>query len=467
VFVKLKRLAWLLMLGDLLLTLLALVLADWLRRYLPFGRLLGSTPTYLNAPLYLLVSIIWPLVFQALSIYQVHHTTTWVGGARQLLLAVSTAVFAFAGALYFSFRDVPRLLVVYFFVLDLGALAAGRLLLGSLIRYLQRRGRAICRVLVVGAGEGLDQVVRTLKTNPVPGIKLVGVASDALEGGELWSDVPWLGRPEDTPRLIEAKQVDEVIVAFPAADFARVERLAYALLPLPVRLRIVPGFVNLVVARSSVELLAGIPLIGLREPAIQGLSWVVKRVFDLAFGLAALALLWPLMLVIALLIRLDSPGPALFCQKRVGENGRIFTIYKFRTMVENSDHLPKVTPDKDGRRVYKLPDDPRVTQIGRFLRRASLDELPNLFNVLRGEMSLVGPRPELLPIANTYQPWQRPRLAVLPGMTGWWQVNGRSDLPNHLNTEYDLFYVRNRSLWLDIRILCKTVGVVLQGKGAY
>lgn len=409
-------------------------------------------------------------MFHALSVYRIRHTASRVGHARELLLAVATVVFAFAGALYFSFRDVPRLLVICFFVLDLGLLAGWRLIVGGVMRHLQGHGRALNRVLVVGAGKGLEPVARTLRDCAVPGLKLVGVA---MEPCGLWPEgggdaIPLLGRPEDIARLVQQHRIDEVILAFPAADFVRVERIAYRLLYLPVRVRIVPDLAGLVVARSSVESLAGIPLIGLREPVIEGLNWMIKRVFDLAVSLVVLILLWPLMAAIAVLIRLDSAGSILFRQKRVGENDRIFTIFKFRTMAPGSDHLPKVLVDEDGHRVYKLPDDPRITRIGRFLRRTSLDELPNFVNVLKGEMSLVGPRPELLPIADTYEPWQRQRLAVQPGMTGWWQVNGRSDLPLHENTEHDLYYVRNYSLWLDVKILLKTVGVVVvQGKGAY
>jgi lipopolysaccharide/colanic/teichoic acid biosynthesis glycosyltransferase len=174
------------------------------------------------------------------------------------------------------------------------------------------------------------------------------------------------------------------------------------------------------------------------------------------------------MLLIALAIRLDSPGPIIFRQQRVGENGRLFWMYKFRTMLSEADMRdPDVALDEAGRAVYKSPDDARVTRVGRFLRRTSLDELPQFFNVMKGEMSLVGPRPELQFIVERYEPWQRQRLAMPPGITGWWQVNGRSDLPMHLNTQLDLYYVRNYSLWLDVKILWKTVGAVLQGRGAY
>ncbi len=159
----------------------------------------------------------------------------------------------------------------------------------------------------------------------------------------------------------------------------------------------------------------------------------------------------------------------LFRQQRVGENGRLFTMYKFRSMVVNAEELQEQVNevDEEGHIIHKKPNDPRVTRVGRFIRRYSLDELPQLFNVLKGDMSLVGPRPELPWLVEKYEPWQRKRFAVPQGITGWWQVNGRSDKPMHLHTEDDLFYIQNYSLWLDLLILWKTVWVVLRGKGAY
>jgi lipopolysaccharide/colanic/teichoic acid biosynthesis glycosyltransferase len=173
--------------------------------------------------------------------------------------------------------------------------------------------------------------------------------------------------------------------------------------------------------------------------------------------------------IIALAIRLDSPGPALFKQKRVGENCQLITVWKLRTMVQNADDLlPQVIQETpDGQVIHKQPDDPRVTRMGRFLRRFSLDELPQLWNVLKGEMSWVGPRPELPWLVERYEGWQRKRFAVPPGITGWWQVSGRSDRPMHMHVEDDLYYIHNYSIWLDLRILWRTIGVFLSGKGAY
>jgi exopolysaccharide biosynthesis polyprenyl glycosylphosphotransferase len=208
---------------------------------------------------------------------------------------------------------------------------------------------------------------------------------------------------------------------------------------------------------------------GLKEPVINGFDRVVKRIFDLVIATATLLLLWPVMLIIAIAIKLDSPGPAILKQERVGENGRIFTVYKFRSMVQDADKMLNdvIQRTDDGAIIHKRPDDPRITRVGRFIRRTSLDELPQLFNVVKGDMSMVGPRPELPFIVENYESWQHKRFAVQPGITGWWQINGRSDKPMHMHTEDDLYYISHYSPLLDLQILFKTVGVVLRGKGAY
>jgi exopolysaccharide biosynthesis polyprenyl glycosylphosphotransferase len=194
-----------------------------------------------------------------------------------------------------------------------------------------------------------------------------------------------------------------------------------------------------------------------------------KRVFDLTLGSFALLLALPLMTLSALMIYLEDGSPVIFRQKRVGRNGRLFEIYKFRTMVKNAEQLqPRPEQwDRDGNLIHKTRSDPRVTHVGRVLRRFSLDELPQLFNVLAGTMSLVGPRPELPSLVAKYEAWQHKRFTVPPGMTGWWQINGRSDRPMHLHTEDDLYYIQNHTIWLDLQIILRTLWVVIIGKGAY
>jgi lipopolysaccharide/colanic/teichoic acid biosynthesis glycosyltransferase len=194
-----------------------------------------------------------------------------------------------------------------------------------------------------------------------------------------------------------------------------------------------------------------------------------KHLFDLFFGLVALILALPLMALSVLMVYLEDGLPVIFCQTRVGKDGRLFVMFKIRTMVKNAEQLQSQVEkrDSDGNLIHKMKDDPRVTRVGRVLRRFSLDELPQLFNVLSGTMSLVGPRPEIPSLAERYEPWQRQRLDVLPGMTGWWQINGRSDKPMHLHTEDDLYYIQNHSMWLDLQIIVRTIWIVLSGKGAY
>jgi exopolysaccharide biosynthesis polyprenyl glycosylphosphotransferase len=223
--------------------------------------------------------------------------------------------------------------------------------------------------------------------------------------------------------------------------------------------RILPDVFEMAAMKARVEDFYGLPLISIREPSITPVQARVKRGFDLVLSAILLMVLSPLMLLVALWVRLDSPGPVLIHQRRVGAGGMPFFMHKFRTMYWRPEGPEAAVP--------KQPDDPRVTRAGRFLRRTSLDELPQLWNVLRGEMSLVGPRPELPAIVDLYEPWQRKRFLVPPGMTGWWQVNGRAERSMHLNTEIDLYYVQNYSILLDLQILLRTLGAVIRGRGAY
>ena len=209
---------------------------------------------------------------------------------------------------------------------------------------------------------------------------------------------------------------------------------------------------------------------GQPEPAsLTGYQRAIKRTIDVAAAGLGLIAIAPIMIAIAIAIKLDSQGPVFFRQQRVGENKRMFGMYKFRSMFTDAEQRLSevIRHTTDGHVLHKQPNDPRVTRIGRFIRRTSLDELPQLLNVIFGDMSLVGPRPELPMLVAKYEPWQHERLCVPQGMTGWWQVNGRADKHMHLNTQEDIYYVRNYSLMLDLQIILKTVWVVLRGKGAY
>jgi exopolysaccharide biosynthesis polyprenyl glycosylphosphotransferase len=278
-----------------------------------------------------------------------------------------------------------------------------------------------------------------------------------------------MGRFADIRQLVTESAITDIIIALPYSIYQRMNEVVNSTTDLPVKVWVALGFFDLALYKTDIEDFAGVPMVDLRAPALSEFQRLVKRGFDLLLGLLCLILAFPFMIVISLLILIVDGKPVFFLQKRVGENGRIFEMYKFRTMVRNADQLKDQVEqtDLEGNLVHKNQEDPRITGFGRFLRRFSLDELPQFLNVVIGTMSLVGPRPELPYLVEKYQPWQRKRFAVPPGLTGWWQVNGRSERTMHLHTEDDLYYINNYSLWLDIQILIRTIWTVILGKGAY
>ena len=453
-------LAW-----DLALTLLTLYLASHIRLTLEFGLDLPSEAARLPWQIYTAVALIWLVMFLLLVPQRALFTRSLIEAIGRLIGAVLLASASFAGLLYLSLRDVSRLQFLYFAALNLSVLLVFHLGVRA-YAYSRNRLHTRRRALVVGDANTAERLADEFDRRPWTGVSVVGYTSDALDAP---GRVPRLGAVEETRRLIDEHQVDEVIFALPHQQQERVARLSLSLLQEPVMVHMIPGVLDLLFARTPVETVGGIPLISLRESALTEPQRVFKRLFDIFASATLLLLLAPLMLLIALLIKLESPGPVFFLQERIGEQGRRFKMIKFRSMYQDADRRWREVArrDEQGNLIHKSEDDPRVTRVGRRLRRTSLDELPQLINVLRGEMSLVGPRPEMPYIAAEYQPWQWQRFRVPPGITGWWQVNGRSDKPMHLHTEDDLYYIQNYSFWLDLRILFKTLIVVVQGRGAY
>ncbi len=459
------RLTGSVLLWDLILTLICLHAAASARVQLEFGYDLTQQHVQLPWQLYLSVAIIWTVIFLLLTPQRALFTGSLLEAIGRLVAAVALASLTFAGLLYLSFRDVSRLQFLYFAAGNLVLLLGFHLIVRSYIRFRHRSGWQR-RVLLVGDGPMGVQLARELLRRPWTSLSLLGCACD-----EELSDpvIPRLGAVDDVSQLIVQHQVDEVIFALPPQQQDRVVRLSLQLQQYPVMLHMVPSVLDLAFARTPVQTLGGIPLISLRESALTEPQRLLKRLFDTVASVLLLLVLSPLLLVIAVLIKLESPGPVFFLQERIGEHGRRFKIIKFRSMYADADKRWQEVARRDsqGALLHKRSDDPRVTRIGRKLRRTSLDELPQLFNVLRGEMSLVGPRPEMPYIAAEYEPWQWQRFRVPAGITGWWQVNGRSEKPMHLHTEDDLYYIQNYSFWLDLRILFKTIAVVLNGHGAY
>ncbi|NOZ49198.1 MAG: sugar transferase [Chloroflexi bacterium] len=456
--------------SDLLLTLLALYVAYHARLLLPFGVNLRTPDIHFVPALYVTVVAIWTLVFFLFNVYDTRHTLRAVDELQILLLAISIAAFVFAGVLYLSYRDLPRLMFIYFFIVDLGALIGYRWVLRIGLRWAGARQLSTRRILVIGAGRVGQTVAQRIQEEAWTGLNLVGYVDDAPEKmGQVLLGGTVLGPLSSTIQMVDRHHVDEVVFALPLHAHEPLRRLVISLQEQPVRVRVVPDVLDLAFFRASMEDWDGIPLIGLRDPAINGVNRLIKRIFDLIVASTTVLLSWPIMLSVAIAVKLDSPGPIILKQERVGENGRLFHVYKFRSMVDHADKMlaQVVQETEDGNIIHKRRDDPRITRVGRLIRRTSLDELPQLLNVLKGEMSMVGPRPELPFIVARYEAWQHKRFAVPPGITGWWQISGRSDKPMHLHTEDDLYYISHYSPLLDLQILWRTIGVVLKGKGAY
>jgi exopolysaccharide biosynthesis polyprenyl glycosylphosphotransferase len=455
---------------DLVLTEGALYVASVLRFRLPYGDQVPWEMARVPLPVYGLVVLIWIVIFMVLSLYDRNRVFRAVDEFPLVILATTLAALTLAGFLYLTFRGIPRYLFVYFFLMDLALLVSYRAALRASFRLRRSHHRGMTRVLIIGADSLGREVAQALEKYRYMGLETIGfLAEDSQRREAMIEGLPVLGTLNQACDVVEDYNVEEVIIALKHHDRNRLANLVAELQKYPVRVQVVPDFFDLAFPRAQVGIFAGIPMIGLREPAIDDFQRFVKRLFDLVVTIFMLLLLWPLLLVIAALIKLDSPGPIIFKQQRMGENGKIFWMYKFRSMIAGAEeHQDEVTQfTEDGRILHKFRDDPRVTRMGRRLRRWSLDELLQLLNVLKGDMSLVGPRPEMPWLVELYEPWQRKRFAVPQGMTSWWVISGRSDKPLHLHIEDDLYYIQNYSLLLDLQILWKTIGIMLKGRGAF
>jgi exopolysaccharide biosynthesis polyprenyl glycosylphosphotransferase len=426
-------------------------------------------PTHIIIPnaLYVLFPATWVIIYSALSIYDGRKYLRAMDEFAALSLAMLIASVSAAGILYFSYRDVSRALFFVFILLVYLLCLLWRVLARTYFRVQKSSPDRIRYVLVVGAGSLGQKVKMQLLETQVPNLVFKGFVDDYSVPGVDAKSI--LGDPNKIREVIKQYEITDVVIALPHSAYHQMGDIVQKMEDIPVQVWVALGFFDLALYNTTIEDLAGIPMLDLRASAIDDYQRMIKRAFDVFFGLIALIGALPFMAASALLIFLEDGFPILFRQKRVGENGRLFEMLKFRTMLKNAEQLQSQVGrrDTDGNIVHKTKEDPRITKTGRFLRRFSLDELPQFINVVRGDMSLVGPRPELPHLVEKYQPWQRKRFAIPPGITGWWQVTGRSDKPMHLHTEDDLYYIKNYSLWLDILILMRTIWVILVGRGAY
>ncbi|MGO8959021.1 MAG: sugar transferase [Streptosporangiaceae bacterium] len=338
------------------------------------------------------------------------------------------------------------------------------------LHHFRALGNCMRKVVVVGHPDVIAELGTVLRRDTYHGLSVVAACVLGPDCPDEIDGVPAIGGLGNVVGLVERMEADTVaVLACPEMSGARLRDLAWALEKSGTDLCVAPALLDVAGPRTTIRPTAGLPLLHMDHPEFSGARQLIKSAFDRAIAISALTLLLPLFLLIAAAIKLSDGGPALFRQTRIGKDGKPFTLCKFRTMVVDAEQrLAELTALNDGDGVlFKLRQDPRITRVGRWLRRHSLDELPQLINVLTGDMSLVGPRPALPDETSAYGHHVRRRLAVKPGITGLWQVNGRSDLPWDEAVRLDVRYVENWSFVLDLQILWKTWSAVWHGDGAY
>jgi len=416
----------------------------------------------------LLASSLTLVIFPSANVYR-----SWRGGgmaeeSRRIALAclvvmVSLAFIAFASK---SSEQYSRIWLFSWAALCWFLLVGFRLILRHLLRTLRRHRFNSKRVLIVGAGEQGQKVGRHLKREAWTGLELIGFLDNAPRAPQKIM-APVLGSIDDVADISEQQRIDEVWIALPLRDEARVRKVIAQLQGSTVSIRFVPDLFSLRLLNSAMSEVAGMPVFDICMTPMDGVNTVLKLLEDRVLATVILVLVSPLMLLIAMVIKLSSPGPVLFKQRRHGWGGVTIEIYKFRSMIEHAE--------PDGQVTQATPDDPRITRIGHFLRRTSLDELPQFINVLQGRMSIVGPRPHALEHNEHYKEFidsYMLRHKVQPGITGWAQVNGwrgetRTLEQMEKRVEFDLFYIENWSLWFDLRIIALTLFKGFGGNNAY
>lgn len=412
------------------------------------------------------VGLIYVIVLDRVGLYRREMSLLNVKELRGIFyVGLYAAAAIFAISFYIRFASLSRIMLSTAIVIAPVALYFQRQIFYRLHLFFHQKGWSRKRVLIFGAGAIGTHIAKRLFESPALGLLPVGFLDDdeSRIGMRIkWSGVgprdglPVLGGDAEISQAVR-RGIDQLLIALPSASFDRNQKLVEQCIQAGLDYGIVPNTYEKFIQNVETYEIGGIPLIRRRVSHVSLYYLVMKRMIDWVFSLFFIILLSPFWIVFAVLIKWDSKGPVIFKQKRVGLRGREFSFYKFRTMYVDAPAYTRSPSD---------PSDSRITRVGRWLRRTSLDELPQLFNVFRGDMSLVGPRPEMPFIVETYSPLQRQRLLAKPGITGVWQISAVRGEPIHANIEYDLFYLENRSILLDVAIILKTILSVIKGVGA-
>ena len=330
------------------------------------------------------------------------------------------------------------------------------------------RGGWLKKMVIVGAGPEAVDLYHHLQTKDWLGVKCVGFVDEKAQVSPV-ADLPLLGKVADLTRLVQEREVGEIVIALPPEDHALMEKIVNNGVRRNVKVRIIPDSFAYPYSNLNIQEYDGLAMIDVRQPSLDAMHRGLKRFIDISFALALIIIDLPLMIPIVIMIRMTSKGPAIFRQTRLGKDGEPFEMMKFRSMYVDAPELREklIRRNEASGAMFKMKEDPRITSFGRFIRRTSLDELPQLFNILRGDMRLVGPRPPLPDEVGRYQAHHLKRLAVRPGVTGLWQVSGRDRRDFEEMSRLDLYYIEHWSIMLDLKIILKTVPVVLSRRGAY
>lgn len=470
-----RRVRYLTIATDLVLINLAFALAyviryqwEWVtpvedRFFEPYYRYYGQQ---------VLLNVLLIMTFTQAKVWKRRRGEFWVDEVSRVVYATAAGI-TLMMAVSFFLQPAPfsRLLLFWALVTIVLFISVARLGRRLLLSMLYQRGKEVDRSLVIGSGEVGRGVIRTLLARPDLGFRAVGYLDDGTAENNIGlGRIPHLGCYTELGQILAKEpNLHTVFIALPGEMHRQISELLYVCHQYGIRAQVVPDLLQLSLNRVEFNNMVGIPMLSVRDVHISQTQRTLKRALDLTIigtgGIAALLV----MAIIAIAIKLDSPGPILYSGERIGRNGRRFHMYKFRSMVNDAEHQKeslRAFNEADGP-IFKIRNDPRLTRVGRIIRRLSLDELPQLYNVLMGHMSLVGPRPPLPEEVAAYKPWHRQRLAVIGGITGLWQVSGRSDLTFDELCLLDIYYIENWSLTLDLRILLQTIPHSLFGRGAY
>ncbi|RJP80613.1 MAG: exopolysaccharide biosynthesis polyprenyl glycosylphosphotransferase [Candidatus Zixiibacteriota bacterium] len=440
-------------LSDAFMAAAALALGFWVRSLWYDTPLIFSKPVEYFVPMILVFPLIVTLVFRQMGLYRVKVCQSKLNDMALFLRAFAVVALVVMAGMFLLKVDYSRILLAAVFLSAMPLVGLARMALKSLHERMMAKGINATRVLIVGSGETAQMLLEKTHSFPALGYYVVGFVAE-VGIGKRYLGKEILGSSRDILKIVDDYQIDEVIFARPNLSREKVLDLIVQLEKADVSIKMVSDLYDIVTSQTVIDGIADIPMVEIHKQKFGRVQSAIKEVLDYLLASLLLLISLPLWVTIAVLIRLGSAGPVLIRDDRIGRKGAPLRIFKFRTLYRQPE---------SGEAPPAGWNDPRVTRFGRFLRRTSLDEWPQLLNILRGEMSLVGPRPELPGIVANYKEWQKLRLEVKPGITGLWQIMGRKDLFLHQNLEYDFYYIKNRSLLLDLSILLRTIPAMVFG----